>query len=94
MREVSTKSREALAESILKSGPIFVKAATEAFHAQFAQEYHRLRGYALEGQSTTMELQLKVVCCFDPTNQSVTVEATPKVSPRPGRTTVKIPANG
>lgn len=81
---------KSLAEEIRKAQPAFLKAATEAFHRRFALEYHRLRGYALDQQSSVMELSLKVVCNFKDGEQSVTIEAVPKVSPLAGVTKVNV----
>lgn len=79
-----------VADEIRRSGPAFIKAATEAFAKRFAIEYHRLRGYSLEQQNSEMDLTLVVRCNFAPQNRSVTIEATPKVNPRAGVTTVKV----
>lgn len=81
---------ETLQDEIRRSGPAFIRAATEAFHKRISLEYHRLRGYAVEDQGPEMELTMVVWMNFSPNARSVTIETTPRVNPRAGVTTVKV----
>ena len=85
-----TSPKESLQDEIRRSGPQFIKAATEAFHKRISLEYHRLRGYALEDQGSEMELTMVVRMNFTHPHRSVTIETTPRVTPRAGVTTVKV----
>jgi hypothetical protein len=82
--------KESLQDEIRRSGPLFIKAATEAFHKRISLEYHRLRGYAIENQGPEMELTMVVRMNFAHPHRSVTIETTPRVNPRAGITTVKV----
>ena len=66
-----------LVDEIRASEGVFVEAAVKALRERIAMEYTRLRGYAIEADTETMVLDMKVTFNFARGNSSVLVESAP-----------------
>ncbi len=75
---------ELLADEIRASESLFVDAAVAAFRDRVKMEYCRMRGYAIEGEQETMQLQVNVTFGFAPENRFVLVQSVPQFQPARG----------
>lgn len=78
-----------LAAEIRDSEPLFLKASRRLFGRVMKLEYPRLRGYAIEGATESVEIVLRVKCTFGgkPRLELVSV---PRVTPKPIQRAVQL----
>lgn len=74
---------ESLEEQLRAQKEPIIEALTGVFRLALANEYPRLRGYMIEGETTQACIGLRCIVNLDPRNPGVQVQTLPEVNPKP-----------